>query len=105
MKKTRIALTTLAIVAAGLFSFNVMLNGSVKGTVTPADAAVRAWAISGADTLKADIANGAFEITNAKPGVYKIIIEANAPYKNSAKENVEVKDGEPTDVGEIKLEQ
>ncbi len=105
MKKTRFALATLAIVAAGLFSFNVMLNGSVKGTVTPADAAVRAWAISGSDTLKADITDGAFEISDAKPGVYKIIIEAAAPYKNSSKDGVEVKDGEPTDIGEVKLEQ
>jgi len=105
MKKVRLTLATLGIVAAGLFAFNVILNGTVKGTVTPADAAVRAWAISGTDTLKADITNGAFEITDAKAGMYKIVVEANAPFKNSVKDGVEVKDGEPTDVGEIKLEQ
>ncbi|HTN08369.1 carboxypeptidase regulatory-like domain-containing protein [Agriterribacter sp.] len=105
MKKARLTLAALSIVAAGLFAFNVITNGSVKGTVKPADAAVRAWAISGTDTLKADIANGAFEITDAKPGTYKVIIEANAPYKNASKEGVEVKDGESTDVGEIALEQ
>ena len=105
MKKARLTLTALSIVAAGLFAFNVSTNGSVKATVSPADAAVRAWAISGTDTLKADIGNGAFEITDAKPGTYKVIVEANAPYKNASKEGVEVKEGEATDLGEIKLEQ
>ncbi|HEX5024548.1 MAG TPA: carboxypeptidase regulatory-like domain-containing protein [Agriterribacter sp.] len=105
MKKVRLTLATLGIVAAGLFAFNVILNGTVKGTVTPPDAAVRAWAISGTDTLKADITNGAFEITDAKAGTYKIIVEANAPFKNSVKDGVEVKDGEAVDLGEIKLQQ
>lgn len=105
MKKTRLTLTALSIVAAGLFAFKAITNGSVKGTVSPADAAVRAWAISGTDTLKTDVANGAFEIGDAKPGTYKLIIEAKAPYKNATKEGVEVKDGETTDLGEITLVQ
>ncbi|HRP30775.1 MAG TPA: carboxypeptidase-like regulatory domain-containing protein [Agriterribacter sp.] len=105
MKKTRLTLTALSIVAAGLFAFKAITNGSVKGTVSPADAAVRAWAISGTDTLKTDVSNGAFEIGDAKPGTYKLIIEAKAPYKNATKEGVEVKDGETTDLGEITLVQ
>jgi hypothetical protein len=105
MKKARLTLSALSIVAAGLFAFNVITNGSVKGTVSPADAAVRAWAISGTDTLRADISEGAFEITDVKPGTYNVIIEANAPYKNASKEGVEVKEGEATDIGQITLEQ
>ncbi|MBS1751161.1 MAG: carboxypeptidase regulatory-like domain-containing protein [Bacteroidetes bacterium] len=105
MKKAKLTLAALGILAAGLFAFSVITNGSVKGTVSPADAAVRAWAISGTDTLKADVTNGAFEIGEAKPGAYKVIIEAKAPYKNSVKDGVEVKEGEATDLGEIKLEQ
>ena len=105
MKKARLTLTALSIVAAGLFAFNVITNGSVKGTVSPADAAVRAWAISGTDTLRADISEGAFEIPDVKPGTYNVIIEANAPYKNASKEGVEVKEGEATDIGQITLEQ
>lgn len=105
MKKTRLSLAALSVVAAGLFAFNAITNGSVKGTVNPADGAVRSWAINGTDTLKTDIASGAFEITDAKPGTYKVIIEAKAPYKNATKEGVEVKDGETTDLGEILLEQ
>ncbi|MBX3239501.1 MAG: carboxypeptidase regulatory-like domain-containing protein [Chitinophagaceae bacterium] len=105
MKKTRISLAAMSILAAGLFAFNVIVDGSIKGTVAPPEGAVRAWAISGTDTLRADVANGAFEIGAAKPGTYTVIIEATAPFKNATKEGVEVKEGEATDLGEITLEQ
>jgi hypothetical protein len=80
-------------------------NGSVKGTVVPADAAVRAWIMSASDTLKANIDRGIFMIPDAKPGVYKMIIEARPPFKNAVKEAVMVTDGIPCDVGEIRLTQ
>ncbi|MFT3705888.1 MAG: carboxypeptidase regulatory-like domain-containing protein [Agriterribacter sp.] len=105
MKKARLTLAALGIVASGLFAFNVITNGSIKGTVSPADSAVRAWAITGTDTLRADVSSGAFEISNAKPGTYQVIIEAKAPFKNAAKDGVEVKDGSATDIGEIKISQ
>lgn len=105
MKTSRIALAALSTVAAGLFAFNVMVGGSVKGTVAPADGATKAWAISATDTFSTDISSGAFEIGNVKPGTYSITIEGKAPYKNASKEGVEVKEGEVTDIGEIKLEQ
>jgi len=104
MKKMRVVLLTLSIATAGLFAFKSIDTGSVKGSVTPADGAVRAWALSSTDTLKAAINNGAFEIADAKPGTYRLIIEAKPPYKNQAKESVTVTDGQVTDVGEIKLE-
>ena len=48
---------------------------------------------------------GHFGHRYAQSGTYKVIVEANAPYKNASKEGVEVKEGEATDLGEIKLEQ
>ncbi|MDF2191881.1 carboxypeptidase-like regulatory domain-containing protein [Paraflavitalea sp. CAU 1676] len=107
MKSIKSRLVGLSIVAAtaGLFAFTAVQTGSVKGTVSPADGAVRAWALSGTDTLKANIDKGAFEITGAKAGTYRVIIEAKPPYKNAAKDGVTVVDGQPTDIGEIKLEQ
>jgi hypothetical protein len=106
MKKAKLAFVALSIATAGLFAFNgIDLAGSIKGTVSPADGASKAWALSSSDTLKADVQNGAFEILNAKAGTYRIIIEAKPPYKNVAKDNVAVSDGQPTDVGEIKLSQ
>ncbi|GAO42225.1 carboxypeptidase-like regulatory domain-containing protein [Flavihumibacter petaseus] len=104
MKQMKMTALALGVMTAGLFAFRGLDTGSIKGTVSPADGAVQAWALSATDTAKAAINNGAFEITNVKPGDYRLIIEAKAPYKNQAKEGVSVKDNAATDVGEIKLE-
>ena len=105
MKNVKVKLAALTFAAAALFAFSKIDAGTIKGTVSPADAATNAWALSGTDTLKAVINKGSFEITDAKPGTYRIIIEAKPPYKNAAKDGVTVTDGQATDVGEIKLEQ
>lgn len=105
MKNVKVKLAALTFAAAALFAFSKIDAGSIKGVVAPADGAATAWALSATDTLKATIDKGAFEITDAKPGTYRIIIEAKPPYKNAAKDGVVVTDGQATDVGEIKLEQ
>lgn len=92
------------IAAAGIFAFHSLGSGSIKGTVAPAEGASRAWAESSTDTLKALIINGAYEITDAKPGIYRVVIEAKPPYKNAVKDGVSVVDGQATDAGEIRLE-
>ena len=97
-------LTAVTVVASGLFAFTYLRAGSIKGTVTPPEGGVRAWAESATDTLKAPIINGSYEITDAKPGTYKVIIEAKPPYKNIAKDGIMVSDGQTADAGEIKLE-
>jgi hypothetical protein len=104
MKALKLKIIALSIVAAGLFAFTNLQTGSIKGIVSPSDGAVRAWAETISDTLKADIVNGAYEITNVKPGTYRVIIEAKPPYRNAARENVVVADGQAADAGEIKLE-
>jgi hypothetical protein len=108
-KKTRMSFTSLklgviSIAAAGLFAFAQHRLGSIKGTIMPLDAGVRAWAESATDTLRAPILNGSYEIPDAKPGAYKIIIEAKPPYRNIAKDGIMVTDDQVTDAGEIKLE-
>jgi hypothetical protein len=105
MKALKLTLTILMIAVVGLFAFKKIDSGSIKGMVSPADGATRAWALSATDTGKADIHNGSFEIMNIKPGTYRLIIEAKPPYKNAAKDNVAVADGTPNNVGEIKLNQ
>ena len=103
MNLRSIKLGAVAVAAAGLFAFAHLRFGSIRGTITPVDAGVRAWAESATDTLKAPIVNGAFEITDAKPGAYKIVIEAKPPYRNIAKDGLMVTDGQATDAGEITL--
>ena len=105
MKTLKTGIVALSIATAGLFAFKSIDTGSIKGTITPADGATKAWALSSSDTLKADIQGGSFEIVNAKAGTYRLIIEAKPPYRNTAKDNITVTDGQPTNVGEIKLNQ
>lgn len=106
MKNIKLALSALAISSAALFSFNALQTSTVKGSVTPADKGIRAWAISNTDTVNAAIQNGSFEIKNVKPGTYSIIIEAQAPYANTRKKDIVVSaDSAVTNVGEIQLQQ
>lgn len=104
MNFTSLKLSAVAVAAAGLFAFAHLKAGSIRGVISPAEAGVRAWAESATDTLKAPILNGSYEITDAKPGAYKIVIEAKPPYHNVAKDGIMVSDGQSTDVGEIRLE-
>ena len=105
MKNAKLKLAALSLAAVAIFAFTNIRTGVIKGMVTPADGAVNAWAVSATDTLKATVDKGTFSIADAKPGTYRVIIEAKPPYKNAAKDGVTVTDGQTTDVGEIKLEQ
>ena len=105
MKKIRVVLAALAISTGALLSFDSIQVNAIKGTVSPADKAIRAWAVSATDTLNAEVENGSFEITDVKAGTYSVIIEAEAPYASTRKKDVVVSpDSTVTDIGEIKLQ-
>ncbi|MBG9376985.1 carboxypeptidase regulatory-like domain-containing protein [Panacibacter sp. DH6] len=106
MKNTKLALLAMVSSAAMLFSFNgFQTKATLKGSVTPAEKATTAWAISSSDTLHADIKSGTFEFKDVTPGTYSVIIEAQEPYANTRKKDVVVAETEATtDVGEIKLQ-
>jgi hypothetical protein len=105
MKKIKLAFIALSVTAAGLLAFNnVPVGGNIRGTVSPAEGARTVWAVSTSDTAKGAVQNGAFEITTAKEGLYKVVVEAIPPYRNAAKDNVTVVNGQSTDVGQINLE-
>jgi len=103
-KKITVLAGSLAMVFA-LFSFTAFKNGSIKGSVSPSASATSAYVVSGMDTMRNNIRNGGFEIGEVKPGTYKLVIEAIAPYKNFEKEGVVVNEKKATDVGEIALQQ
>jgi len=103
-KKIKIFATSIGM-AFGLFAFTTFKNGSIKGTVSPSASATSAYVVSGMDTLRTNIQNGVFEIGQVKPGTYKLVVEAIAPYKNFEKEGVVVNEKKATDVGEITLQQ
>ena len=103
-KKITVLAASLAMVFA-LFAFTAFKNGSIKGKVSPSASATSAYVVSGMDTMRTNIQNGAFEIGQVKPGTYKLVIEATAPYKNFEKQGVVVNEKKATDVGEITLQQ
>lgn len=105
MKKITKNIMFLLLASVVMMSFTFLSLSGIKGTITPAESAGDVWAISGTDSLKTTPAQGVFSFANAKPGTYKIIVEAKSPYKTFIKEGVEVKDGETADLGTITLEQ
>lgn len=104
MKNMKITAMGLAIAATAMLSFTELQQVGIKGKVTPAEGAVKAWAISTTDTLKSPITDGTFQFDSIQPGVYRIIVEATAPYKHAAKDSVVVTAAQVTDIGEISLQ-
>lgn len=103
MKKMQVTALALGVMAAGLFAFRDMNTGSIKGSVTPAENVVNVWALSSTDTVRSTMENGVFEVSNLKPGDYKLVIEAKLPYSHQIKDSISVMDNQPTDVGTIAL--
>lgn len=103
MKRILQTVVLLTVISAGLFAFQTAQNSGIKGTIAPAEGAGMVWAVSGPDSLKMIPENGAFNFP-AKPGTYKIIVQAVGDYKNFTKNDVVVEDGKVTDLGTITLE-
>ncbi len=107
MKNIQLVLMTLMLstflASAFIQAPSDYVSGSIKGTVNPADAGVRAWAVSKRDTFRTIVADGIFVIADVKPGLYTLVVEARSPYKNGGIPDVTVVEGQIADVGEIKL--
>ena len=103
MKKTGLTLFATITGVIALHSFGNKKAGSISGSIVPVDGAVSVWAIQSPDTIKAVPANGVFSLT-ARPGNWKVIIDAREPYQDVLMENVPVNDGKETNLGEIRLQ-
>lgn len=104
MKNTLLKMLAIMVIVVALFSFRALKPSTITGRVTPAEGLKDVWAVSQSDTARGVVTQGSFTIENVKPGTYKVIIDANAPYKDVVKEAVSVVEGQPVDMGEIKLE-
>ncbi len=104
MKKALFTLLATILTVAMLHAFRLMQTSSISGKIIPPDGSELIWAISGTDSIKTAAVNGSFVFT-AKPGSWKIIVHAKAPFRDAVLEKVDVKDGENTDIGEIRLQQ
>ena len=101
MKRLIILFAAVMLTVTIFYSFKKP-QGTVTGKVTPADAVVSVWAVGDTDSTHVDYSNGNFTIS-AVPGTYKIFVDAKEPYKDATMDNVQIKEGASTDVGEIKL--
>ena len=104
MKKTVITLIATVLTVAMLHAFRIMQSSSISGKIIPPEGSEMVWASSGRDSLKTTVLNGAF-VFNAKPGTWRIVVVGKAPFKDAVLERVDVKDGQNTDLGEIRLQQ
>ena len=102
MKKSMLTCGIIAASVAGLFAFTTN-QSSITGKVTPADGAQAVWAYGASDSTKGNISGGAFTI-DVKPGTYRVVVDAKDPYKDVTLENLEVKQDQPLDVGEVVLQ-
>lgn len=96
-------LLTTTLIAFLICSFTVQQEGVIKGRVTPAEGAYHAWAISNKDTLETAISLGSFQFSGIKPGTYKVVINAHAPYQDLVRDDVLVTDEAVVDLGDIQL--
>ena len=105
MKKAIATFGLAAIAAIGFTSMRETAAPTISGKVSPADAAEAVWAIKDADSVKSTISSeGTFQL-EVKPGTWKVVVAAKAPYKNAEVPSVEATEDKNTDAGEIKLQQ
>lgn len=105
MNKSFVTFIALGTAIVTLHAFKPLEQSTgIKGSINPADGASMVWGINGTDTIKAVPANGVFALT-AKAGTWQVIVDAKDPYKDAMLDKVEVKEGELTDLGVVKLTQ
>lgn len=103
MKAKRFDVVVMAVLLFVLSAFVVQNGGTIKGKVIPAENAFRVFAIMGSDTTRQVIHDGNFELTKLKQGSYELWIEATDPYQHKHLTDVQVKENQVTDVGDIQL--
>jgi hypothetical protein len=108
MKKIVLTGAIASLVIGGLMPFNLKRSietgqASIIGKISPPEGAEIVWLISTPDSAKANVVLGSFSI-QAKPGTYKLIVDAKSPYKDATVDNLKVVQNQVLDVGEIILE-
>lgn len=85
-------------------SFIYRKGGSVKGTVNPPEAGIRAFLFSVKDTLSVNVVNGVFQFVQVPAGSFNLMVEAAPPYRNGIKTGIVVVGGELTNAGQVDLQ-
>ena len=104
MKKTIATLVGIIASVICLHAFRLIQGSTITGRVNPPGEVESIWGFSNADTIKGTLSEGGFALS-AKPGMWKVVVDAKPPYRDAILENVEVKANQTTDLGEIRLQQ
>ncbi|MEP7111613.1 MAG: hypothetical protein ABI760_26695 [Ferruginibacter sp.] len=104
MKKSILKFCAAGLVVLGFVAMKEIAPATISGKISPAEAADAVWAIKETDSVKATVSSeGTFQV-EVKPGTWKLVVSAKAPYRNAEVNQVIVTDDNNTDAGEIKLE-
>lgn len=101
--RNRILILALVFAALAVISFSGART-AIVGRVSPGDGVDLVWLLGENDSLKTAVSEGQFYF-EVKPGSYKLLVDARAPYKDVTMDNLVVKSEETLDVGEIILKQ
>ena len=101
MKKIAIILFCAMLLLTAFVSYGDFMSG-IRGTISPADGAIKIWAINGKDSASIAAPSGIFTL-DLKPGNWKLYIQAAKPYKDVTVPTIYVDKDRYYDVGEIKL--
>lgn len=102
MKNAIVQLCLIVMAITGIHAMRLMQANTISGRVISPDALQFVWAVQGKDSVIAPAFRGQFAL-KVKPGIWKLLLHTQTPYKNMVIENVIVSDGKATDLGEIKL--
>ena len=100
--ESRWTLLIIIVAATALHAYKACQSSGISGRVSPQNAGEVIWAIQGSDSIKAIPENGVFTM-EAKPGIYKLFVDAKHPFKHLLVESVEVTSGKTSDLGQLKM--
>lgn len=106
MKKGVLACAIASVVVGTPVSFTIgesFQKTSIAGKISPQTGADIVKIIGTKDSVKVAVVDGNF-IAEVKPGRYKLIINTRAPFKNAQLDNLEVRQNQALNIGEIILQ-
>jgi hypothetical protein len=105
MKKLSLNMLPLVLLLCILFAFKYQNDGAIQGKIAPPEGVQMVVAISGRDTVGAQVSGGTFMLAKLKPATYTVWLKGIAPFRDTSIVNVAVVEGTTTDLGEIRMPQ
>lgn len=87
------------------FSGKPLQDTGVAGKVIPADGLEKVWAAQANETVPGVTGTTGDFVIKAKPGTWRVVVDAKEPYKDVIFERVVVEDGKTANLGDINLQQ